>query len=107
MDADCRCDAAHAGDMINTVVRYARPASVRGIRVYRFKELRLEDLNALANILGTNSTAPLAFKDPIPRDFLRALAPSRTFCGCHLRPDGEPFAVYHRGDPKINIPRRP
>ena len=42
--------------------------------VYRFKELRLEDLNALANILGTNSTAPLAFKDPqSAQDILEAL----------------------------------
>jgi hypothetical protein len=62
--------------MINTFVALC----VAGIAfaeygVYRFKVLRLEDLNALANILGTNSTAPLVFKDPnSARDILQALA---------------------------------
>ena len=51
--------------MINTFVALcAAGIGFAEYGVYRFKELRLEDLNALANILGTNSTAPLAFKDP-------------------------------------------
>ena len=67
--------------------------------VYRFKELRLEDLNALANILGTNSTAPLAFKDPqSAQDILEALeAKSHILAAVIYDPDGKPFAVYHRG----------
>jgi two-component system, sensor histidine kinase len=62
--------------MINTVVALcAAGIGFAEYGVYRFKELRLEDLNALANILGTNSTAPLAFKDPnSARDILQALA---------------------------------
>ena len=56
--------------------------------VYRFKELRLEDLNALANILGTNSTAPLAFKDPNSARDISAGAGRKTAHPVrrHLRP---------------------
>src|SRR6202451_3695257 len=60
--------------------------------VYRFKELRVEDLNALANILGTNSTAPLVFKDPnSARDNLQALAAkphilAAVICGLGSKP---------------------
>jgi two-component system, sensor histidine kinase and response regulator len=69
--------------------------------VYRFKELRLEDLNALANILGTNSTAPLAFKDPnSAQDILRALAAKPHILSAVIYDrDDRPFAVYHRGAP--------
>ena len=68
--------------------------------VYRFKELRLEDLNALANILGTNSTAPLAFKDPnSARDILQALAAKPHILAAVIYDrEGKPFAVYRRGD---------
>src|SRR5580692_6074481 len=67
--------------------------------VYRFKELRLEDLNALANILGTNSTAPLVFKDPSSaQDILQALAAKPHIMAAVIYDrDGKPFAIYHRG----------
>jgi PAS domain S-box-containing protein len=67
--------------------------------IYRFKELRVEDLNALANILGTNSTAPLVFKDPkSAQDILQALAAKPHILAAVIYDrDGEPFAVYHRG----------
>src|ERR1700691_4893350 len=70
--------------------------------VYRFKELRLEDLNALANILGTNSMAPLAFKDPSSaQDILRALAAKPHILSAVIyERDGKPFAVYHNGEPR-------
>ncbi len=70
--------------------------------VYRFKELRLEDLNALANILGTNSTAPLVFKDPNSgRDILQALAAKPHILSAVIYDQiGKPFAIYHRGGPK-------
>jgi PAS domain S-box-containing protein len=87
--------------MINTVVALC----VTGLGfaeygVYRFKELRLEDLNALANILGTNSTAPLAFKDPnSAQDILRALAvKSHILLAVIYDRDGRSFAVFHRGE---------
>src|ERR1700756_3413648 len=65
--------------------------------VYRFKELRLEDLNALANILGTNSTAPLAFKDPkSAQDILESLAAKPHILAAVIYDqDGSPFAEYH------------
>jgi two-component system, sensor histidine kinase and response regulator len=68
--------------------------------VYRFEELRLEDLNALANILGTNSTAPLAFKDPdSAHDILQALAAKPHILAAVIYDrDGKPFALYHRGE---------
>jgi hypothetical protein len=51
--------------MINTVVALcAAGAGFAEYGVYRFKQAGMQDLNALANILGTNCTAPLAFKDP-------------------------------------------
>src|ERR1700683_2272150 len=70
--------------------------------VYRFKELRLEDLNALANILGTNSTAPLVFKDPnSARDILQALAAKPHILAAVIYDlNGKPFAIYHRGGAK-------
>src|SRR5579864_5977043 len=76
--------------MINTFVALcAAGTGFAEYGVYRFKELRLEDLNALANILGTNSTAPLAFKDPnSEQDILSAVIYDR---------DDKAFAVYHRG----------
>src|SRR3984957_12227847 len=69
--------------------------------VYRFKELRVEDLNALANILGTNSTAPLVFKDPkSAQDILQSLAAKPHILSAVIYDqDGRPFAVYHR-DPR-------
>src|ERR1700691_3193602 len=89
--------------MINTVAALcAAGIGFAEYGVYRFKELRLEDLNALANILGTNSTAPLAFKDPnSAEDILRALAVKPHILAAVIYDhDGKPFAVYHRGGPK-------
>src|ERR1700681_1996336 len=86
--------------MINTVVALcAAGIGFAEYGVYRFKELRLEDLNALANILGTNSTAPLAFKDPkSAQDILQALAAKPHILAAVIYDrEGTPFAFYHRG----------
>jgi PAS domain S-box-containing protein len=85
--------------MINTFVALcAAGIAFAEYGVYRFKQLRLEDLNALANILGTNSTAPLAFKDPnSAQDILRALSAKPHILSAVIYDrDGKPFAVYHR-----------
>ena len=86
--------------MVNTVAALcAAGIAFAEYGVYRFKELRVEDLNALANIIGTNSTAPLVFKDPnSARDILQALAakPHILAAAVYDR-DGRPFASYHRG----------
>jgi two-component system, sensor histidine kinase and response regulator len=90
--------------MINTVVALcAAGIAFAEYGVHRFKELRLEDLNALANILGTNSTAPLAFKDPnSAQDILRALAAKPHILAAVIYDhDGKSFAVYHRGGSTI------
>ena len=89
--------------MINTVVALCVAGTAFAeYGVYRFKELRLEDLNALANILGTNSTAPLTFKDPnSAQDILRALAAKPHILSAVIYDrDGKPFAVYHPGQAK-------
>ena len=88
--------------MINTFVALcAAGIGFAEYGVYRFKELRLEDLNALANILGTNSTAPLAFRDPkSAADILQALAAKPHILSAVIYDrDGNSFAVYHRGGP--------
>jgi PAS domain S-box-containing protein len=67
--------------------------------LHRFRRLRLQDLNALTKILGTNCTASLVFNDPDSgRDILRSLEtkPHILAAGIYDR-HGRPFAVYHRG----------
>jgi hypothetical protein len=95
--------------MINTVVALC----VAGIAfaeygVYRFKELRLEDLNALANTMGTNCTAPLVFKDPgTAQEILGALAAKPHILSAVIYDnDGKSFAFYHRGESpdKYSVP---
>ncbi len=73
--------------------------------VYRFKQMRVGDLNALANILGTNSTAPLEFKDPAAaRDILTALAAKPHILTAVIYDrQGAPFAVYHPGASEKNF----
>src|SRR5579871_6277583 len=91
--------------MINTVVALcAASIGFAEYGVYRFKKLRLEDLNALANILGTNSTAPLAFKDAnAARDNLQALAAKPHILSAVIYDrEGNPFAVYHRGGSTVH-----
>src|SRR5258708_13684166 len=70
--------------------------------VYRFKKLQMQDLNALENVMGTNSTAARAFKDKkSATDVLQALsAKPHILAATIYGPDGQPFAVYHRGASK-------
>jgi PAS domain S-box-containing protein len=89
--------------MINTVVALcAAGIGFAEYGVYRFKELRLEDLNALANTMGTNCTVPIVFVDPgSARDILRALeAKPHILSAAIYDRDGKSFAVYHRGEAK-------
>ena len=89
--------------MINTVVALcAAGAGFAEYGVYRFKQAGIQDLNALANILGTNCTAPLAFKDPnSARDILQALAVKPHILTAVIYDhDDKPFAVYRQGAAK-------
>ena len=67
--------------------------------VYRFKKVQMQDLNALANVLGTNSTAALAFRDQnSAQDVLQALSAKPHIVAATIYdPAGKPFAIYHRG----------
>jgi uncharacterized membrane protein affecting hemolysin expression len=85
--------------MINTFVALC----VAGIAfaeygLYHFKKEHIEDLSALANVMGTNSAAALAFKDPISaKDILQALAGKpHILLACIYDADGKAFAVYHK-----------
>ena len=89
--------------MINTFVAMCVAGiAFAGYGVYHFKNQHIQDLNALANVMGTNSAAALAFKDPqSARDVLQALAGKpHILSACIYNADGKPFAVYHRGAPK-------
>src|SRR5579863_5759907 len=83
--------------MINTIAALcAAGAAFAEYGAQRFKQVGLQDLNALANILGTNCTAPLVFKDPnSAREILQALTikPHIVAAAIYDR-DGKPFAVY-------------
>ena len=86
--------------MINTVAALcAAGIAFAEYGVQRFKQVGIQDLNALANILGTNCTAPLAFKDPnSARDILQALVVKPHILAAVIYDhEGKPFAVYHRG----------
>jgi PAS domain S-box-containing protein len=88
--------------MINTFAALcAAGIAFAGYGIHRFKGLRLEALNTLANVLGTNSTASLVFKDPnSARDILQALtAKPHMLAAVIYDQNGKPFAVYHRGKP--------
>ena len=58
------------------------------------------DLTILADVIGTNSTAALTFRDPdTAREQVRALrAQSHVVSACIYRQDGTPFATYRRDD---------
>jgi two-component system, sensor histidine kinase and response regulator len=91
--------------MTNTVVALC----VAGIAyaeygVQRFKQVGMQDLNALAKILGTNCTAPLIFKDPnSAREILQALTVKPHIVAAAIYDhDGKSFVVY-----KANASRVP
>jgi two-component system sensor histidine kinase/response regulator len=67
--------------------------------LYNFKQERLRDLDTVADILGANSTAALAFNDPkAAADVLSALAAKKhVVAACVYRWDGQVLATYTRG----------
>lgn len=86
--------------MINTFVALcAAGIGFAEYGVQRFRQVGQQDLEALANIIGTNCTAPLAFRDPnSAREILQALAAKPHIVAAVIYDhDGKPFAVYHRG----------
>ena len=70
--------------------------------VSRFKQMQMQDLDALANVMGTNSTAALAFKDKQSAgEILQALAAKPHILAAAIYdPDGKMFAVYQRAGSK-------
>ena len=66
--------------------------------VQRFRQMQMQDLNALAAVMGTNSTAPLAFKDQASAgEVLHALtAKPHILAAAIYGPDGKVFVVYQR-----------
>src|SRR6202158_1805402 len=70
--------------------------------VYRFKQMQMQDLNARANVMATNSTAALAFKDQkSATDVPQARAPNPHILAASIDDGyGKPCAVYHKGSSK-------
>src|ERR1700731_3261674 len=70
--------------------------------VSRFKQMQMQDLDALANVMGTNSTAALAFNDKQSAgEILQALAAKPHILAAAIYdPDGKMFAVYQRAGSK-------
>src|SRR6266849_2996371 len=68
---------------------------------YTFRRGKVEDLTALADIIGSNSTAALAFSDAdSAREILGALrAKQHIVAACVYGRDGRVFASYARGNP--------
>ena len=66
--------------------------------VHRFKQLRLDNLNAMAYLLGTNSTAAIEFEDPkAAHDNLQALSSKQHIISAVIYDrDNKPFAIYRR-----------
>jgi len=84
--------------MINTVAALCVASiAFAEFGVYRFKKLQMQNLNALAKVMGTTSTAALAFKDQksAGRFSSTGRQTERPWRGIY-DPDGKPFAVYHR-----------
>jgi PAS domain S-box-containing protein len=73
--------------------------------VNRFEQVGIQDLDALAKILGTNSTAALTFKDPnSASDILQALAAKPHIVRAVIYDrDDKPFAVYQRSGSAVPI----
>jgi two-component system sensor histidine kinase/response regulator len=85
--------------MVNTFIALCvAGAGFAEYGVYQLKQARLEDLNALANMMGTNSTAPLSFKDPkAAEEILSALAAKPHILSAVIYDrDGMLFATYVR-----------
>ena len=77
--------------------------------MYRFKQMQMQDLNALANVMGTNSTAALAFKDQgAAAEILQALAAKPHIQAAAIYgQDGKTFATYQRDGAKGTYSRPP
>src|SRR5713101_5829740 len=72
---------------------------------YSFRRGKVEDLTALADIIGSNSTAALAFGDAdSAREILGALrAKQHIVAACVYGRDGRVFACYARGNPATPV----
>ena len=72
---------------------------------YTFRHATVHDLTTLADIIGSNSTAALAFNDPdSARDILKALtAKKHVVAACIYTRDGRAFAKYLRGHPNADF----
>ena len=70
-----------------------------------FRDQQVKDSQALADLLGTSSTAALSFDDAqAVRDTLKALADKSEITHADVYTlDGRPFASYHRARPRSGI----
>src|SRR3990172_1561315 len=76
--------------------------------IYRFRQSSVHDLETLAQVLGSNSTAAMTFNDPNSgHEVLQALSAKEHVLGaCVYRNDGRIFANYSRNsaEPEFACP---
>ncbi|UCF90635.1 MAG: HAMP domain-containing protein [Desulfobacterales bacterium] len=88
--------------MTSAIVLMISSATFVVTELISFRQTMGKDLSILANVIGTNSTASLAFKDQsAAKETLSALKaePHITFA-CILTPDGNVFSTYVNEKPK-------
>jgi len=73
--------------------------------LYTFRQAKVHDLTTLAKIIGSNSTAALAFGDSnSAKEILGALSANQHIAAaCIYTRDGQAFAKYLRGDPNARF----
>jgi signal transduction histidine kinase/CheY-like chemotaxis protein/HAMP domain-containing protein len=92
-----------------TIVLLMACASLAIYEVFDFRRAIVRDTSVLAEILGKNTRAALAFEDEVAaQDILQALqAEPHVVSACLYNREGSPFATYLRTDASVTMPRRP
>ena len=80
-------------------------ATFVGYDLYTFRQAKVHQLTTLAKIIGSNSTAALAFRDPnSAKEILGALSANQHIAAaCIYTRDAQVFAKYLRGDPNARF----
>ena len=92
-----------------TIVLMMACASLAVYEVFDFRQAIARDTAVLADILGKNTRAALAFEDEVAaKEILNALqAEPHVVSACLYSRDGSPFANYIRSTAIVSLPSRP
>ncbi len=92
-----------------TIVLMMACASLAIYEVFDFRQAIARDTTVLAEILGKNTRAALAFEDDVAaQEMLHALqAEPHVVAACLYSHDGTPFANYIRAQASVTLPKQP